>query len=64
MKILGVDCDYVNRDKLLFDSGEFIAVDLTRAFKIPGGGADLAVCVEAAEHILGDSSHSFVHALT
>ena len=62
-EIRGVDGDYVNRDKLLFDRAKFIAVDLTRAFKIPGH-YDLAICVEVAEHLPGNSSRSLVHALT
>jgi hypothetical protein len=33
-EIQGVDGDYVNRDNLLFDSANFTAVDLSRAFKI------------------------------
>jgi hypothetical protein len=35
-EIQGVDGDYVNRDNLLFDSANFTAVDLSRAFKISG----------------------------
>jgi SAM-dependent methyltransferase len=62
-EILGVDGDYVNRDKLLFDHRHFIAVDLTRAFEIPGH-YDLAICVEVAEHLPGNNSRSLVHALT
>jgi 2-polyprenyl-3-methyl-5-hydroxy-6-metoxy-1,4-benzoquinol methylase len=49
-EIHGVDGDYVNRDKLVFDSVIVTAVDLSRAFKI-AGRYDLAICVEVAEHL-------------
>jgi 2-polyprenyl-3-methyl-5-hydroxy-6-metoxy-1,4-benzoquinol methylase len=50
-EIRGVDGDYVNRDKPLFDSANFTTVDLSRAFKIPGR-YDLAICVEVGEHLV------------
>jgi 2-polyprenyl-3-methyl-5-hydroxy-6-metoxy-1,4-benzoquinol methylase len=62
-EIRGMDSDYVDRDNLLFDSTNFTAVDLSRAFKI-SGPYDLAICVEVAEHLPGNSSRSFVQALT
>jgi 2-polyprenyl-3-methyl-5-hydroxy-6-metoxy-1,4-benzoquinol methylase len=62
-EIRGVDGDYVNRDNLLFDSANFAAVDLSRAFRIPGR-YDLAICVEVAEHLPRNSSRSLVQALT
>jgi SAM-dependent methyltransferase len=61
-EIHGVDGDYVSRDKLLFDSANFTAVDLSRAFKIPGS-YDLAICVEVGEHLPRNSSRSLVQAL-
>jgi 2-polyprenyl-3-methyl-5-hydroxy-6-metoxy-1,4-benzoquinol methylase len=62
-EIQSVDGDYVDRDNLLLDSTHFTAVDLSRAFKI-SGHYDLAICVEVAEHLPGNSSRSFVQALT
>jgi SAM-dependent methyltransferase len=62
-RVRGIDGDYVNRDKLLFDRANFVAADLSRAFEIPGH-YDLTICVEVAEHLPGSSSRQLVRAVT
>lgn len=63
IQVRGIDGDYVNGDKLLFDRANFMAADLSRAFEIPGH-YDLAICVEVAEHLPGNNSRHLVHAMT
>lgn len=62
-KIRGIDGNYVNRDRLLFDRSEFVAADLSRSFEIDGH-YDLAICVEVAEHLPAHRSSKLVQALT
>ncbi|MGH7931555.1 MAG: class I SAM-dependent methyltransferase [Candidatus Binataceae bacterium] len=62
-QLRGIDGDYVNGDKLLFDRADFTAADLRGTFEIPGR-YDLAICVEVAEHLPGSCSRQLVHAVT
>ena len=59
---LGLDGDYVSRDKLAIPSDRFRAVDLNQ---IPAPGKfDLAMSLEVAEHLHPASADAFVDALT
>lgn len=48
--IVGIDGDYIERDKLPFAGERFIAHDLTRGFDV-GRKFDLVQCLEVAEHL-------------
>ena len=50
LEVKGIDGDYVDRSKLLFDQNRFVAADLTRMGRIDGRD-DLALCLEVAEHL-------------
>jgi SAM-dependent methyltransferase len=60
---LGVDGDYVNRDKLLIVPERFLARDLAQPFDV-GRRFDLAVSLEVAEHLPPESAETFVASLT
>src|SRR4029077_9311828 len=47
---IGVDGDWVPRDKLLIPEAQFLAHDLTQPLKL-GRKADLVLCLEVAEHL-------------
>lgn len=57
--LLGVDGDYVDRSKLLFDSSKFVASDLKRPLSVDRR-FDLAVSLEVAEHLPMECASTFV----
>jgi SAM-dependent methyltransferase len=63
LEVMGIDGDYVDRSKLLFDQNRFVAADLTRLVRIDGR-YDLALCLEVAEHLPSPSASGLVSALT
>jgi SAM-dependent methyltransferase len=60
--ILGLDGDYVNREKLLIDREQFRAVDLRRPIKLEQQ-FDLALCLEVGEHLPARSAPALVESL-
>lgn len=60
--VLGLDGDYVNRDKLLVDREQFRAVDLSRPVRLDRR-FDLALCLEVAEHLPAHSAPVLVESL-
>ena len=60
--VLGLDGDYVNRDKLLIDRGQFRAVDLHRPVQLERR-FDLALCLEVGEHLPVRSAPFLVESL-
>lgn len=58
---VGVDGDYVSRDKLLIEN--FISADLFKPLRVRGK-FDLVVCLEVAEHLPEKRSDSFIRDLT
>jgi SAM-dependent methyltransferase len=61
-RVLGIDGDYVERDKLKIEGGEFLAADLEQG--VPAAGRfDLAVSLEVAEHLAATSAGPFVDGL-
>lgn len=60
--VLGLDGDYVNRDKLLVDREQFRAFDLTRTVRLDRR-FDLALCLEVAEHLPARSAPVLVESL-
>lgn len=63
LEVTGIDGDYVDRSKLLFDQDRFVAADLTRLVRIDGR-YDLALCLEVAEHLPPRYGRGLVAALT
>ena len=61
--ILGVDGDYVNRDKLYIPPDKFQSHDLKTYFRVPKK-FDLAISVEVGEHLPDSSADAFVKSLT
>lgn len=61
--ILGLDGDYVERDKLLVDSDQFRGVDLRRPIHLDRR-FDLALCLEVAEHLPARSAPALIESLT
>jgi len=59
----GVDGDYVDREKLMFDAARFFAADLSRSFSL-GRRFDLVISLETAEHLPEESEEIFVDCLT
>ena len=57
LEVKGIDGDYVDRSKLLFDQNRFVAADLTRMGRIDGR-YDLALCLEVAEHLPSRSAET------
>jgi SAM-dependent methyltransferase len=62
-EILGLDGNYVERQRLLIDPSCFQAVDLTVPIAL-GRSFDLAICVEVAEHLPTMKSETLVQSLT
>lgn len=65
-RVLGVDGDFVPREKLEIRGDEFLAVDLSRPAEPPEAcrGFDLAMCLEVAEHLPHRAARPLVKALT
>lgn len=65
-QILGLDGDYVDRDRLLIPAGAFRAHDLSTPVpaEIVAWGADLALCLEVAEHLPADRAVGLIADLT
>ncbi len=61
--VLGVDGDYVQRDRLLIPGERFIARDLAQPFDL-GRRFDLVQCLEVAEHLPRDRAATLVENLT
>jgi hypothetical protein len=61
--ILGLDGDYVNKDKLLIKKDEFCSQDLTLPFTL-NRKYDILQCLEVAEHLPEKSANTFVQTLT
>lgn len=64
--VLGIDGDYVDRDKLLIPRSDFIPADLAAPLNLPSSlprRFDLAVSLEVAEHLPPASSETFVESL-
>jgi Methyltransferase domain/N-terminal domain of galactosyltransferase len=59
---IGVDGDWVPRDKLLIPEAQFLAHDLTQPLKL-GRKADLVLCLEVAEHLPPRASRTLVESL-
>jgi SAM-dependent methyltransferase len=62
-EVLGVDGDYVDRSRLLFDAARFRAMDLTHPASL-GRTFDLAVCLEVGEHLPTRAAQALVALLT
>jgi SAM-dependent methyltransferase len=60
--VLGVDGDYINRDRLLISEEKFIAANLEHGFNC-SRKFDLVTCLEVAEHINESESEKFVKSL-
>lgn len=60
--VLGVDGDYVDRQKLYVSENEFQVVDLNKPFDL-GRRFDLVQSLEVAEHLHPDASKTFVSSL-
>jgi SAM-dependent methyltransferase len=61
--VLGIDGDYVDRDRLQIPQSQFQAFDLENPFSL-GRVFDLAISLEVAEHLPADSAPNFVECLT
>lgn len=59
---LGLDGDYVNRNKLLVDASRFLPSDLERSTEL-GRVFDLAICLEVGEHLPQQRARSLVRDL-
>lgn len=62
-QVLGIDGDYVNRDKLRIAEHEFQSQDLSGPLSI-NKRFDLVISLEVAEHISEENSDNFVKSLT
>ena len=60
--VIGIDGDYVRRDKLLIPGERFIAADLARGFDV-GRKFDLVQSLEVAEHLPAAKAESFVESI-
>jgi SAM-dependent methyltransferase len=60
--LLGMDGNYVDREKLLIEAHEFSCADLTTPIKLDRR-FDLAICLEVAEHLPAKSSRTLVASL-
>jgi cyclopropane fatty-acyl-phospholipid synthase-like methyltransferase len=61
--VLGIDGEYVDRSRLLIDTDDFQAHDLTTAFDV-GRRFDLVQSLEVAEHLSSSSAATFIASLT
>jgi SAM-dependent methyltransferase len=61
--VLGLDGEYVNRDRLLIPADRFLARDLRQIVRLERS-FDLAFCMEVAEHIPPGSADNIVDTLT
>jgi SAM-dependent methyltransferase len=61
--VTGVDGDWVNREKLAIPPESFVTHDLTKPYDT-SRLYDLAMSVEAAEHLPAEFASEFVHTLT
>ncbi len=61
-RVTGLDGDYVSRDRLLIDTGEFVAADLAQGFDL-GSRYDLVQSLEVAEHLPASAAEGFVASL-
>ena len=62
-RVVGVDGDYVNRDKLMIDPRDFRPRDLERKLELDAGDParfDLVISLEVAEHLPADTAETFV----
>lgn len=62
-RALGMDGDYVDRNRLAIEVDEFLAVDLERPLPV-AEPFDLAVCLEVAEHLSENAAGALVASLT
>jgi SAM-dependent methyltransferase len=61
-EVLGLDGPYVDSNKLLINSRDFISVDLVKPVRL-GHRFDLAVCLEVAEHLPAKGARNLVGSL-
>ncbi len=61
-EIMGIDGDWVNKNKLLIQQDQFLSVDLNKPFFIDKK-FDLVVCLEVAEHLPEKSAEILVDSL-
>jgi len=61
--VLGVDADWVLRNKLVIERDEFIVADITRTYAVPGK-YDLALMLEAIQHVPAARARETVRTLT
>lgn len=59
IQILGIDGDYIDRDKLLITEDEFYAHDLSKKIELKRV-FDLAISLEVAEHLTEEYADTFV----
>ncbi|MEM4360241.1 MAG: methyltransferase domain-containing protein [Candidatus Bilamarchaeaceae archaeon] len=62
--ILGIDGEYVNREKLLIPDNCFLPMDLSNPHFLPDIRFDLALCLEVAEHIPESSAEKLIRFVT
>lgn len=60
--VIGVDGEYVNKNKLLINEEKFITVDLKNGYK-SNKIFDLVTCLEVAEHIDANSAEVLINSL-
>lgn len=61
-EVCGIDGDYVNREQLLIEASEFVAIDLAKPFDLKRR-FDLVQTLEVGEHLPTESSADFVASL-
>lgn len=61
--VIGLDGDYVNRNKLYIPKEKFISMDLKKPIQLKRK-FDLAISLEVAEHIPGEFADQFIKGLT
>lgn len=62
-RIIGIDGNYVDRNKLLISKENFFSVDLCYPFTVDER-FDLAICLEVAEHLPRSSANGFICSIT
>ncbi len=60
--VLGVDGDYVERDRLVTDPSNFLSADLTKVVESPDR-FDVVQSLEVGENLPTEASHSLVKSL-